>query len=133
MTEKLSIALLAACLVALAAACEKGSSSDGGGGGTQTASGDAAHGQQLFTTTCATCHGVDGTGVKGLGKNLTTSEFVHKSSADQLVAMVMKGRDQKDPLNSTGIAMPPKGGNPALSDKDIQDVVAFVKTLKPSG
>jgi disulfide bond formation protein DsbB len=33
-------------------------------------------------------------------------------------------------LNTTGIAMPPKGGNAALTTKDIQDVVAYVRALK---
>ena len=92
--------------------------------------GDAVHGKQIFTTLCATCHAADGTGVKGLGKSLVTSEYVHKASDDQLVELVERGRDAKDPLNSTGIAMPPKGGNAALTTKDIQDVVAYVRTLK---
>jgi disulfide bond formation protein DsbB len=97
---------------------------------TKTAIGDAEHGKQIFLTLCATCHGADGTGVKGLGKNLVTSEYVHKATDDQLVELVERGREAKDPLNTTGIAMPPKGGNAALTTKDIQDVVAYVRTLK---
>jgi mono/diheme cytochrome c family protein len=97
---------------------------------TKTATGDAEHGKQIFLTLCATCHAADGTGVKGLGKNLITSEYVHKASDDQLAQLVERGREAKDPLNTTGIAMPPKGGNAALTTKDIQDVVAFVRTLK---
>jgi mono/diheme cytochrome c family protein len=94
------------------------------------ATADVAHGKQIFLTLCATCHGPEGAGVKGLGKNLVTSEYVHKASDQQLVEMIEKGRDAKDPLNTTGIAMPPKGGNAALTTKDIQDVIAFVRTLK---
>ena len=96
----------------------------------KTATADAAHGKQIFLMLCATCHGPEGAGVKGLGKNLVTSEYVHKASDEQLVEMIEKGRDAKDPLNTTGIAMPPKGGNAALTTKDIQDVIAFVHTLK---
>jgi len=112
-------------LVGLAlAACQQGSSD-----GAKTASGDVEHGKQIFTTTCATCHATDGTGIKGLGKSLVGSEYVRKASDDQLVDMITRGRDAKDPLNTTGIAMPPNGGNAALTDKDLRDVVAFVRTL----
>ncbi len=96
----------------------------------KAATADVAHGKQIFLTLCATCHGPEGNGVKGLGKNLVTSEYVHKASDEQLVQLVEKGRDAKDPLNTTGIAMPPKGGNAALTTKDIQDVIAYVRTLK---
>ena len=112
-------------LGALLCACQK-SSTEGSG---ETAGADVAHGEQIFMTTCATCHGTDGTGVKGLGKGLVGSEYVHKASDDQLVQMITKGRDAKDPLNTTGIAMPPNGGNAALGDKDLHDVVAYVRKL----
>jgi disulfide bond formation protein DsbB len=113
-------------LGSMLAACQKSEDA----GSPKTATGDTGHGKQIFLTLCATCHGPEGGGVKGLGKNLITSEYVHKASDEQLVAMIEKGRDAKDPLNTTGIAMPPKGGNAGLTTKDIQDVVAFVRTLK---
>jgi mono/diheme cytochrome c family protein len=113
-------------LGSMLAGCQK--SEDAGVAKTPT--GDTAHGKQIFLTLCATCHGPQGGGVKGLGKNLVTSEYVHKASDDRLVELIEKGRDAKDPLNTTGIAMPPKGGNAGLTTKDIQDVVAFVRTLK---
>ena len=49
---------------------------------------------------------------------------------DELVAFIKVGRDPSDPLNTTGVAMPPKAGNPALTDDDLYDVVAFVRTLQ---
>ena len=109
-------------------ACQKSEEGAANGG----APGDTTHGKMVFTTTCSTCHGVDGTGVKGLGKDLVHSEFVKKSSEADLVKMVNVGRPVNDPLNTTKIAMPPKGGNLALSDQDVRDAVAFVKTFKPS-
>ena len=112
-------------LGAMLCACQK-SSTEGGG---ETAGADVAHGEQIFMATCATCHGTDGTGVKGLGKGLIGSEFVGKATDDQLVQMIMKGRDAKDPLNTTGVAMPPNGGNAALGEKDLHDVVAYVRKL----
>jgi mono/diheme cytochrome c family protein len=113
-------------LGSMLAGCQKSEDA----GVAKTATGDTAHGKQIFLTLCATCHGPEGGGVKGLGKNLVTSEYVHKASDDRLVELIEKGRDAKDPLNTTGIAMPPKGGNAGLTTKDIQDVVAFVRTLK---
>jgi disulfide bond formation protein DsbB len=96
----------------------------------QPASGDAAAGQQLFTATCAACHGPGGEGVQGLGKALTTSEFTVGQSDVQLVDFIKAGRDPSDPLNTTGIGMPPKGGNPALSDDDLFDIVAFIRSIQ---
>jgi mono/diheme cytochrome c family protein len=49
------------------------SSAQGGEGASQA---DAAAGKQLFVSSCAACHGVGGEGITGLGKPLTTSEFV---------------------------------------------------------
>jgi mono/diheme cytochrome c family protein len=120
------VAALFAC--GMLVACQKGSS-EGGATATASAPGDAVHGKQVFMTTCSTCHGTDGKGVKGLGKDLVDSEFVKTKSDADLVKMVSNGRAMNDPLNTTKIAMPPKGGNPALSDKDIRDAVAYLKTI----
>jgi len=91
--------------------------------------GDAANGGKIFSTACVACHGPEGKGVQGLGKDLTTSEWVAQQSDEQLVEFIKKGRDASDPLNTTGVAMPPKGGNPAMSDQEIADLVAFVRSI----
>jgi disulfide bond formation protein DsbB len=97
---------------------------------TPTPRGDAAAGQTQFVSTCSACHGPDAKGMPGLGKDLTTSEFAKGKTDDELVAFITKGRDPSDPLNTTGVAMPPRGGNPALDDEDLYDIVAFVRTLE---
>lgn len=86
-------------------------------------------GSGLFQATCTTCHGFDGTGIPGLGKNLIDSEFVHSLSDADLVAFIEKGRDASDPLNTTGIPMPPYGGNPTLTEDQLHAIVAYVRTL----
>lgn len=91
--------------------------------------GDAANGGKIFATACVACHGPEGKGVQGLGKDLTTSEWVAQQSDEQLVEFIKKGRDAGDALNTTGVAMPPKGGNPAISDQEIADIVAFVRSI----
>jgi disulfide bond formation protein DsbB len=92
--------------------------------------GDPAAGKELFAGTCAACHGPVGEGVAGLGKDLTTSEFVIDKDDQALVDFIKVGRDPGDPLNTTGIGMPPKGGNPALDDEDLQNIIAYLRTLQ---
>lgn len=104
----------------------------GGASGTPTPAGpvgDAAKGQTLFAGTCSACHGPDATGVVGLGKDLTTSTFVAEKSDSELVAFIQTGRPASDPLNTTGIDMPPRGGNPALTDQDLADIVSYLRSI----
>jgi len=91
---------------------------------------DAARGEKLFATSCATCHGSDGAGVKGLGKDLTSGEFISSKTDDELVEFIKVGRPADDPLNTTGVAMLPRGGNPSLTDEDLNDIVAYIRTLQ---
>ncbi len=91
---------------------------------------DVTTGQAKFATVCANCHGEDATGIPGLGKNLTTSSFVKSKTDGELVAFISKGRDVTDPLNTTKVAMPPRGGNPTLSDADLAAIVAYIRTLQ---
>ena len=95
----------------------------------QAAKGDAEKGKTLFVTTCAACHGPAGKGVKGLGKDMTVSKFIAGKSDDEMLAFVKTGRPVGDPLNTTGVMMPPKGGNPALKDEQLQDIIAFIRTI----
>lgn len=93
------------------------------------ASGDAANGRDLYVETCQTCHGPEAEGVDGLGKPLVGSEFLASSSSEELVGFVKVGRPSSDPENTTGVDMPPKGGNPALSDEEIVDIAAYMESL----
>lgn len=95
----------------------------------QTSKGDPAVGKASFAQTCSACHGPTGEGLPNLGKNLTTSQFVAGQTDDQLIGFIKVGRLPTDPLNTTGIAMPPKGGNPALGDKDLENIVAFIRSI----
>ena len=68
--------------------------------------------------------------MENLGKDMTTSEFIAGKTDAELLEFVMVGRPPDDPLNTTGVLMPPKGGNPALSDEDLVDIIAFVRSLQ---
>jgi disulfide bond formation protein DsbB len=111
---------------ALLAAC-----GSGGPAATPTPFGDPAAGQQAFLVTCIACHGADAKGVTGLGKDLTTSEYLHSHTDEEMLAFLMAGRPASDPLNTTGIDMPPRGGNPAFTDTDLKNIVAYLRTLQP--
>ena len=95
----------------------------------QTSAGDPAVGQTLFTNTCAACHGAQGQGVPGLGKDMTASQFIADKTDQELIDFIKVGRDPSDPLNTTGVAMPPRGGNPSLSDDDLQNIVSYIRSL----
>ncbi len=99
-------------------------------GSKATAFGDSSAGQSAFLTACGTCHGADAKGIPGLGKDLTTSEFLHAQTDDQMLAFLIAGRPASDPLNTTGVDMPPRGGNPAFSDDDLKNIVAYLRTIQ---
>ncbi len=92
--------------------------------------GDAVAGKTKFESTCSTCHGPDAKGIAGLGKDLTTSEFAKGLSNQALVDFLKVGRPSSDPANTTGVDMPPRGGNPAFTDQDLVDIMTYVRTLQ---
>lgn len=101
--------------------------------GAQTAGlkpGDAAKGTKLFVTYCSACHGPDAKGLKGLGRDLTHNEWVQALSDSDFLEYVNTGRGVDDPRNLSGVPMPPKGGNPALTDQEIMHIIAYVRTLQ---
>ncbi|MBI1256244.1 MAG: c-type cytochrome [Chloroflexi bacterium] len=91
-----------------------------------------AEGQEVLQSICSACHGPDARGIPGLGKNLIESQFVHGLSDEELLQFVIKGRDTSDPLNTTGVAMPPRGGNPSLTDDQLRAVIAYIRTQSSS-
>lgn len=46
-----------------------------------------------------------------------------------VLQFLLEGRLADHPDNTTGVAMPPKGGNPSLDDQALLDIVAFLRTL----
>ncbi|MDH3216437.1 MAG: cytochrome c [Candidatus Krumholzibacteria bacterium] len=92
--------------------------------------GDAGKGTALFVSYCSACHGADAKGLKGLGRDLTQNEWVQSLSDAEFLEYVNTGRGVDDPRNTSGIPMPPKGGNPALTDQEIMHIIAHVRTLQ---
>ena len=138
--NKIALFIFVAFLMLFVVACGGGGDAAPSGGDTSEAApatdvpaapaGDAVKGEELYNTTCIACHGQDGVGIEGLGKNMPDSEFIRGASDEELLAFIKVGRPTSDPENTTGVDMPPKGGNPALSDTDVLDIIAYLRTLQ---
>jgi disulfide bond formation protein DsbB len=86
-------------------------------------------GGNLFQSVCAACHGFNARGISGLGKPLIENVFVNGLSDEELLAFLNIGREVTDPLNTTGVLMPAKGGNPTLNDEDLHSIIAYIRSL----
>ncbi|HEX6385679.1 MAG TPA: cytochrome c [Anaerolineae bacterium] len=95
-----------------------------------TPSGDPVAGETLFVQSCSACHGPEGEGIEGLGKDMTTSSFIAGMDEQEFLTFVKTGRPIGHPDNTTGVDMPPKGGNPALTDEQLLDIIAYIRTFQ---
>lgn len=89
-------------------------------------------GREIYAGTCTACHGLNGEAKPGLGKDLVNSTFMRGLSDTGLLQFLKLGRSTWDPMNTTGVEMPGKGGNPALTDDDLRAVVAYMRFLQAS-
>ena len=126
-TASLTLGLVA--LASVTVGCDNGAEPpprDPGAG----ASTEAVRGEELAGQSCSACHGQDFEGVSGLGTSLHDNVFIQEHTDDQLVVFIKEGRANDAPDNETGISMPPYGGNTQLTDDDLADIVAFLRTLQ---
>ena len=91
--------------------------------------GDADNGEALYQRSCMACHGAEGAGIEGLGKPWVGSTFINDRTDEEMFDFLLVGRPADDPLNTTGIAMLPRGGNQNLTDDDLYDLIAYMRTL----
>jgi mono/diheme cytochrome c family protein len=129
--KKLAILVV---VLALGVASCGGSDSSGDDGGSdavpvQVGPPDADNGAKVYNSTCVACHGQGGSGIAGLGKPMPGSEFIAGLSDAELASFIVEGRNADHEDNTTGVDMPPLGGNNKLSGQDIVDVVAFIRSL----
>lgn len=89
----------------------------------------AGIGHDAFVASCSACHGVSGQGLPGLGLPLRDSPFVETKTDKELMTFIKMGRPVWDPDNQTGLDMPPKGGNPALNDEQIAEIIAYLRLI----
>ncbi len=86
-------------------------------------------GENSYQSICSACHGFNALGIPGLGKPLIGSEFVNSQTDDQLLAFLQVGRAVTDPLNTTGVMMPARGGNPTFTDDKLIEIIAYIRSI----
>jgi mono/diheme cytochrome c family protein len=129
--------LLPVLMLLLAACGGNGGTADTGGVNAPAAeqeaaavpAGDPAAGEQLYMQSCSACHGPDAQGIPSLGRSLVQTEFFANHTDQELLDFVKQGRPATHPDNEAGVDMPPKGGNPALTDAQILDIIAYLRSL----
>jgi cytochrome c oxidase cbb3-type subunit 3/ubiquinol-cytochrome c reductase cytochrome c subunit len=87
---------------------------------------DAAHGRQVYTTYCASCHGAAGTSGKSKAGSITQPAFLALVSDQVLRTVVIAGRPdigQPDWRND----LP---GHP-MNDQEVTDVVGWLSSQRP--
>ncbi len=95
--------------------------------GIAAAAGDPEAGRTVYEGICANCHGQEGvTEIPGIPA-FADGERLEKTDG-QLKAAIIKGVNNPD--NPSGMSMPPYGGGPALTDKQISDLLSCIRTLK---
>lgn len=85
--------------------------------------GNVERGRELYSQTCVACHGANGEGAFEGVPDLTMASGRFTKPDDILLANIINGFQSKGSL----MAMPPKGGNPDLTDQDLADTLAYMR------
>lgn len=80
-------------------------------------------GQAIYLQQCLVCHGADGTGAMPGVPDLTEPSGVLSKADELLLGSLINGVQRP----GAPLLMPPKGGNPALTETDMQDVLIFIR------
>lgn len=86
-------------------------------------------GKAIYGQTCVACHGEDGTGTIPGTPEFTRPDGVLSKPDEVLLRHVKEGF--KSP--GSQMAMPPRGGNPDLSDGDLESVLQYIKQAFAEG
>lgn len=80
-------------------------------------------GRDVYMTTCVACHGPDGKGALPGVPDMTTFRWPEAADSGALLKRVREG------FQSPGspLAMPPRGGNPALTDDELKAALDYMK------
>lgn len=88
-------------------------------------------GPTLYGQVCATCHGQNGEG--GSGPPFTGgSEAAQFPNIEDQIKFVIEGSQAGQPFGKSGQGtggMPPRGGNPGLTDEQIKAIVEYERSL----
>ena len=84
---------------------------------------DVAAGKAVYSQTCIACHGANGKGTIPGVADLTKADGALAKADDVLIKNITEGFQSP----GAALAMPAKGGNPALTDADILAVLAYLR------
>ncbi len=88
-----------------------------------------AEGERLYAKSCVGCHGAQGQGISGLGSSLQNSELVQRGSMEAVIKIVSEGLAADNPINKSGVPMPPNGGQSALTDEELRAIVHYLRSV----
>jgi len=80
--------------------------------------------EEIYFRSCVVCHGDDGSGTMPGVPDLTDSEALFRDGDQAIVARLKTGIQR-----SGGIAMPPRGGDPDLTEKQLHSLLQYVKRI----
>lgn len=82
-------------------------------------------GKILYEHNCAVCHGVDGEGaMPGVKDLVANSGWMSKTDAE-LTSVIVSGVQGAD----SPVPMPPRAGNPDLTNEQIMSIVTYLRNL----
>jgi disulfide bond formation protein DsbB len=89
--------------------------------------GDPARGATLYGQNCASCHGASLEGGIGPALNpiVKLPGVSNPLDPNFLIDIITNGRIHQ-PGDPGTVNMPPKGGNPKLTDQDVKDLAAYI-------
>jgi len=90
---------------------------------TEQATGNARSGEEIYAQTCVACHGADGKGALPGVPNFSRVDGPLGKSNEILQQNILLGYQSP----GSPMAMPPKGGNPALMGADIASVLRYLR------
>ena len=80
-------------------------------------------GEEIYKQTCVACHGTTGKGVSPGAPDFTASNSPLKNSDAVLLERILNGYQASGDL----MAMPPKGGNPQLTEEEAKSVLEYIR------
>jgi len=79
--------------------------------------------KETYEKTCIACHGADGKGAFPGTPDFTLKEGALSKSDEVLIENINNGFQSE----GSPMAMPPKGGNPNLSETDVGNVLSYIR------
>lgn len=80
-------------------------------------------GEAVYKKTCTTCHGANGKGMLPGVPDLTNKAGVLSQPDDLLVKRITTGYQSP----GSPMAMPPKGGNPQLTEAQLREALRYIR------